>query len=179
MYDYASGKRLRIRDASGQPLDVPQIVRLALKQQSAAPPAIQIDVGVDLGTRLRLLGYATVPPLSESGELAVSPGDPVRLTLYWQALARPVQDYARFMHLVNERGEIVAQSDILVGAPRYPTGLWEVGEWVADEVMLVVPMGLPPGSYALLAGLYEPTTVQRLTLTNGADHLQLFVVEVR
>lgn len=179
MYDFASGERLMMQDAVGQPLNTPQFVRLGLGQQSAPPPPVQVTLDVDLGAQLRLLGYVTVPQVSDSGVLVASPGDSVSLTLYWRAQARPAHDYARFLHLINERGEIVTQSDDLVGTQDYPTGLWEAGEWAADEIILAVPGGLPAGLYTLLVGLYEPTTFERLTLVNGVDHLQLFGVEVR
>lgn len=179
MYDFTSGERLMMQDANGQPLNTPQFVRLALGRQSATPPAVQASVGVDLGAQLRLLGYATAFQAPENGVLTVAAGDQIGVTLYWQAQAHPAQDYARFVHLVSKRGEIVAQTDNLVGAQRYPTGLWAMGEWVTDEVVLSVPAGLPPGFYSLLVGLYEPATFQRLALANGADHLRLFVVGVR
>jgi hypothetical protein len=179
LYDYTSGERLSLNDAQGRPLGTPRFARLAIGRQTTEPPAGQMPVDADFGGQVRLLGYAGDHVSSGESGIQAVPGAEIRLTFYWQAQARPTADYARFLHLVNGYGQIVAQHDVLLGDRRYPTGLWVAGDWVTDNVVLSLPANLPAGGYTLLTGLYDPGTSQRLPLANGDDHLQLLTVEVR
>ena len=62
----------------------------------------------------------------------------------------------------SKDGELVAQSDGPPRAGTYPTSIWDAGERVVDERVLVLPPDLPAGRYRLLAGLYDPATGTRL-----------------
>lgn len=104
--------------------------------------------------RIRLAGY----DLPETA----GPGDTLPLTLFWEALAPVGRDYTVFVHLVNEAGEIVAQSDGPPRAGAYPTGIWSAGEQVIDDRALALPPDLLPGNYVILTGLYDPATGARL-----------------
>jgi hypothetical protein len=48
-----------------------------------------------------------------------------------------------------------------------------------DQHILSLPDNLPPGSYTLLAGLYNAETMERLTLPNGEDAFQLAQFEIK
>ncbi|MFQ6016006.1 MAG: DUF2723 domain-containing protein [Anaerolineae bacterium] len=85
----------------------------------------------------------------------------IRLTLHWQALARMEEDYTIFVHLVDERGQLLAQDDGQPRAGGYPTSIWDEGEVVTDEHRLST-VGLPEGSYQLRVGFYLLETLQRL-----------------
>lgn len=61
-------------------------------------------LAVDLGRVIRLLGY----DLSQQGRT-------LRLTLYWQSMARTDTDYTVFIHLQDAAGHIETQAD---GPPR-------------------------------------------------------------
>jgi hypothetical protein len=179
LYDYVSGERLPLNDAQGRPLDTPRFARLAIGRRTTEPPAAQVPVDASFGGQFRLLGYDGDHVSSGRSGIQVAPGAEIRLTFYWQAQARPTADYARFLHLVNGYGQIVAQHDALLGDRRYPTGLWVAGDWVADSAALLLPADLSAGEYVLLTGLYDPGTSQRLPLASGSDHLRLLTVEVR
>lgn len=128
-----------------------------------------------LGDEVGFLGYAL------AGE-RLPPGEPPRLTLYWQALAVPARDYTVFVQLLRE-GQLVAQAD---GYPRggaYPTSLWQPGQVVPDEYSLTLPAGAPPGEYRLIAGLYTLADLRRLPVADPAgralgDHLELGTIVV-
>jgi hypothetical protein len=92
---------------------------------------------------------------------------PIRLV--WQSLGRPSRDLTVFVHLAPLEGPPVpvAQADhgpslpTAAGPHPYPTSQWQPGELVLDEIVLEVG-DVPPGRYRLLAGLYDPTTGQRI-----------------
>ena len=108
-------------------------------------------MAVDFDREVRLAGYDL-----EQEEGAV------RLTLWWQALQSPADDYTVFVHLSDATGEtIVAQSDAMPQNGAYPTSLWVDGEVVSETVVLDV-RGAPAGSYRIAVGWYDPDTATRL-----------------
>jgi hypothetical protein len=48
-----------------------------------------------------------------------------------------------------------------------PASAWIEGEWIIDEHVLSLPAELPPGSYTLVAGLYDAATGQRVPGPDG------------
>lgn len=132
-------------------------VRVAGIARLMAPPPMQHSFASPpyLGDRIRLLGY-------DLDERTWSTGEPVRLTLFWQALAPIENDYAVFVHLLNERGEIVVQRDIAPADGSRPTRSWIADEVVIDAHVLPPTPARVPGSYRLVLGMYDPTTLARL-----------------
>ena len=60
----------------------------------------------------------------------------------------------------------------------YPTSLWDAGEIIRDQTELAL-VDLEPGRYQVVAGLYEPTTGQRLRVAESADDtIVLYTFEV-
>jgi hypothetical protein len=90
-------------------------------------------------------------------------GSTMSYTLYWRALARPPTDYQVFVHLLKPDGTQAAGND---GPPRqglYPSSFWSSQELIADQRTWQV--SVPPGEYALQAGLYDLKTEQRLSVS--------------
>ncbi len=108
-----------------------------------------------LGASLALAGYDLA---SEQG----TAGQPVGVTLYWRALAAPLADSTRFLHLVDAGGALRAQTDGTPANGQRPTSGWLANEVVTDAVSLSLPSDLPAGRYRLLTGLYDPATLARL-----------------
>jgi hypothetical protein len=113
----------------------------------------------------------------------VQPGDALHVTLYWQALAEMPVSYKVFLQLVGPGG-VLAQVDAVPVAWARPTTGWVAGEVVADAYTLAVPAGARAGTYALIAGMYEEGTMQRLRVTEphgetGADHVRLAEIALR
>ncbi|MGC9334799.1 MAG: glycosyltransferase family 117 protein [Anaerolineae bacterium] len=82
------------------------------------------------------------------------PGEDLQLSLYWQALHPLEEKYHSFVHLLDDAGQRIAQSDHQPGGVFYPAPLWQPGEAVRDVHSLTVPAGAPPGTYHLLVGMY-------------------------
>ena len=104
------------------------------------------------------------------------PGARVPLHLYWQADAPTDGPYVVFNHLLDDAGQIVAQSD---GPPlpdpllRRSTADWDdPGETLfSREFHLDLPADLPPGDYELHTGFYRSEDGTRLLAPDGSDSL--------
>ena len=86
--------------------------------------------------------------------------------------------YTAFVHLLDPAGQLVAQSDRPPLDGFYPTDAWLPGYPVRDRYALALPPDLAPGTYRLVAGLYDPTTGQRLPVVDGADAVELGALEI-
>jgi 4-amino-4-deoxy-L-arabinose transferase-like glycosyltransferase len=118
------------------------------------------------GAQLRLAGVSRLE-LDPQPDLAT--GAPVLLVeLAWQAQDAIAGNYKVFVHLLDESGSIVAQSDA-VPADGYATSRWLPQEVVIDLHRIKLPAGLQPGIYHLVAGLYDPVENQRLAARDAAD----------
>lgn len=94
-------------------------------------------------------------------------GETLNLNLYWQTTAKPKEDYNIFVHLVNRKGEMVAQGD---SPPTpFPTTQWTEGDIIKDQRRISLPQGIAPGWYRLEIGLYRYPSLERLPLTGPRD----------
>lgn len=83
-------------------------------------------------------------------------GGTTAVTLTWQVETPPAGPATVFVHLLDEAGQLVAQDDGHPLAGTYPFLLWEAGQVVADVRVL------DAGGTAVLVGLYDPLSGQRL-----------------
>jgi 4-amino-4-deoxy-L-arabinose transferase-like glycosyltransferase len=153
------------------PLRRPEAVdSVALSPIALRPSGTGAPIGgTNFGAQLRLAQFE-VPRQSKPGAI-------LRARLVWAADQRPPADYSVFVHLLDSRGNLVAQHDGMPDGGRYPTSLWAPGDAVADEHQLVLPADLAPGAYTLYAGLYDPRTGIRLP-TPAGDEVTLGVVDI-
>jgi hypothetical protein len=101
------------------------------------------------------------------------------LTLYWQLMSPLAMDYTTFVHIRNEADELVAQKDQPPLAGTYPTGLWDVGEIIVDEIVVSLPANLPAGEYRIIVGMYDFETGQRLNIPdNAANEIVLTTIQI-
>ncbi len=134
-------------------------------------PDIGHPQGAQLGEGIRLLGY-------DLPENQVRAGEPLHLTLYWQAVLESDLSYTVFTHLLDTDSRIWGQKDSLPGAGALPTTGWMVGEVIVDVYEIMVDPDAPSGEYLLEVGMYEATTDQRLAISDQAgtvlgDHIIL------
>lgn len=160
LLDDATDERLPGVDIAGNPLP-PFVAAVRLDSKTAAgsevPPA---------GEAAIQLGGADFPLRWPAGRQQL-------VTLHWFAADKLDVDLTVFLHLRDEAGQIVAQSD---GPPLdgwYPTSWWPAGEWIQDTHTFPLSAAVPPGAYHLVAGLYDPATGDRL-----GGEFPLGVVEV-
>jgi hypothetical protein len=126
-----------------------------------SPPEFETAVNATFEEQIELVGYTTE---TINGSLSV--------TLIWQGLTEMSTNYRIFVHLVNESGQIITQSD---GEPANwgrPTTGWAAGEYIVDTHQLTLPDGSLPPSAILRVGLYDPNANIRL-LTDVGDFVSL------
>ncbi len=93
------------------------------------------------------------------------PGGSIDLTLVWSA-KRPIgRDYTVFTHVLNATQDQIAGKDSMPDNGEYPTSAWLVGEDVVDVYTIPLPPNVAPGTYHLVVGLYDATTMKRLDAT--------------
>jgi hypothetical protein len=147
--------------AEGREHDRSRLVldRVVVKTPPGQSCPMSRRVSADLGGEVALLGY----------DLDWQPGQPLRVTLCWQAQRRMDADYSVFAHLLGPDGQILAQHDGWPADDRYPTSAWDPGEIVTDARTLDTA-GLPAGTYRLAVGMYDLRIMQRLPLrADGAS----------
>ena len=141
-------------------------------------PEVSSPLEARLGRRARLVGYDL-----DQGQ-AYSGGQ-VTLILYWQALGPMVQPFKVFTHLVDDRGEVLAQHDGQPGSGCCPANTWVEGEVIVDEHVISLRSNLPPGGYGLVVGMYDEETLAALPAYDkegnrlDADGVLIGVVDVR
>jgi hypothetical protein len=110
---------------------------------------------VSFGDQIELTGAAL-------GMLPLEPKDVVPVTLFWQARQPAADNLKVFLHLLDDRGNLVAQRDSEPVGGLRPTSTWKPGEPVIDRHGVWLPEALPPGEYQLIVGLYNPVDGARL-----------------
>jgi len=128
-----------------------------------------------LGQTIALIGYTLE---SDSAR----PGDIVRLTLFWQAIAPVTSRYTVFAHVVDSTGKLVAQTDSPPLGGTAPTDTWQVGAMIIDRYAIALKPDTPPGQYELRVGMYPWPDLTRLPVTlNGKpsrDYAPLATIRV-
>ncbi len=164
LYHADTGERLPILDDAGN--TVADSIDLGTIRVSGARPVSLEGVtelgSLSFGDRITLVGYRLV-------DNDAKPGNYFRLFLYWEATQEMSEEYAVFVHLVDDRGETWAQGDGLPANGIYPTWAWRVGEVVEDEHLVPLDMDVPAGTYYLWIGWYEPDTLNRLGVISAED----------
>jgi hypothetical protein len=140
-----------------------------------ASPTLQplMPTDIQFGPAIHLTGYwfETNPR---------QPGGTLPVLLQWITKQPPTADFTVFIHLLGPDGSLVAQSD---ATPTWltpaPTSGWPLNQPVLDSHTLILPDNLPVGTYTLQVGLYDPQTLERLTLPGGGNAFVLGAVEVK
>jgi hypothetical protein len=155
-----------------RPIVEPLLQRWSGESPLWTPEGDPLDAPVAFDGRIELLGYRLA-------QESVSPGGEVSLTVLWQVSGELMPPFASFVHLLDEEGSPLAQSDGWGSAVR---GL-EVGDVVVHHVRILVPPDTKPGAYRLQLGLYSRDTKARwpVQLPDGttSDRVWLPEVEVR
>jgi hypothetical protein len=141
-------------------------VRVAGVARVMTPPPMDYALAqpLNLGNQIEFLGYDLEKEKWGAGE-------PIRVTLYWRALAPMTTDYKVFVHLLDQNGGIVAQSDVGPADWTRPTTGWVAGEIVADSHTLPPTPARVPGTYDIAVGMYSPETMTRLEMRKAGERL--------
>jgi mannosyltransferase len=133
----------------------------------ATPPPPPADLPAShsmlatLGDQVRFLGYDLSADVVQAGQ-------PLTVTLYWQALQPMELSYTVFLHLLGPSNEIFGQKDGLPQDGTYATSSWQPGEVVVDQRTFTVDPGAPPVTHTLEVGMYRLETLTRLPVLDAS-----------
>jgi 4-amino-4-deoxy-L-arabinose transferase-like glycosyltransferase len=167
MYDLVTGVRLE-PSAGGVPLPGRAVTSGPFSVMKAArPPSIEeLEIPreryANFDEKVMLLGCDLEP-------VHASAGDAVHISLYWQALAEPTEDYLVSVLMTDEAGNELFEVLRTPVDGEYPTSLWSAGQVVRDRFGLIVDPSIPVGRHRLWARLYDPSTQAYLTLTDSEE----------
>jgi hypothetical protein len=168
----------RIEIWSRQPLPVPYVTYdaedFAPLFDRTVPP---LDGWPDPAATVQAVSLGETMVL-ESGTLApetLAGGDTLHLLLVWRPQQELGAGYKVFVHITDETGRPLAQWDGRPCSNMGSTGQWAVGEPARDHVLISIPQDLPPGKYAVLAGLYDEASGERL----GGQAVEIGMITVR
>ncbi|MCB2190864.1 MAG: glycosyltransferase family 39 protein [Deltaproteobacteria bacterium] len=111
----------------------------------------------------------------------VKPGGKLEVNLYWRAWQAVPVDYTIFVHLVGPGG--VLNYDHRLDRGRRSMTTLRAGQVVREDLSLNILKSVPPGSYTLTVGLWDPAVAsEALTVIKGEDagrrHLEVSKIEV-
>jgi len=118
---------------------------------SPLPPMARLTSGANL------IGYTIERPAWNQ----------LQVTLYWWAARTPSQSYTVFTQVLDSEGNLVAGHDSSPADGTAPTHTWITGQVYADTHLIELPPGLSPGTYRVVAGMYD-FNLRRLIAT-GPD----------
>jgi hypothetical protein len=143
-------------------------------------PPLATPVRLSFQGGLRLAGFV-VPEIETlaADDLFHPPSGWVHITLYWTVETTPAQDYAPFIHLVDDLGQVWGAS---LERPNdvfdfYPATRWEPGQVVRSDFDVNVNPVTPPGRYTLAVGLRDASGAQA-PLADGSPQAPLTTVEI-
>lgn len=88
-------------------------------------------------------------------------GDTIDVVLTWHALEQMEKPRTIFLHVIDDRGEIVAEANAQPLDGKFPLNGWVRGDWIRDPKQIVLA-GVAPGTYRLEIGIWDEATTQRL-----------------
>ncbi|MGQ9593494.1 MAG: glycosyltransferase family 39 protein [Anaerolineae bacterium] len=88
-------------------------------------------------------------------------------SLTWQKVGPIPSDWAVSLRLYDRAGHRIAQADEVPAGPLYGPRLWTEGETAPHTLRLDLPVGTPPGTYALRLAVYERDSLTPLSDETG------------
>jgi 4-amino-4-deoxy-L-arabinose transferase-like glycosyltransferase len=119
----------------------------------------QHTIAATFGPAVQLMGYDVDPSAVRSSGI-------LTLTLQWQTQQEMDHNYALFVHVFDETGAQVGQTDVPPGGPFQPTSKWESNRYI-DWIHRVPVWGERSETEQLYVtlGLYDSETRKRLPLS--------------
>jgi uncharacterized membrane protein len=155
-----------------------------LFRQGGEPlPFVPVDRVVDGTMALQRVDVATAGKLDpddaqgilravDGERIELLPGQEVRVSLYWRALAAPNAERTVSVRIVDSLGALVAQHDSLPGNGNKPTSWWKEGWELRDVHHLAVPSEVRPGIGGLEVVVYDSHSLEIVPFDakgSGAD----------
>jgi hypothetical protein len=131
-----------------------------------APSDIEHKLGINYSDKVTLLGYKLTP------QGLISPGQKLKLTLYWECKASLDEGWNLFTHVLDGSGERILNVDN-VGPLRewrqtrqalWPSA-WTPGRFYVDEQEFAVPRNVKTRNIQIVTGIWKGT--ERLAIRSG------------
>lgn len=114
---------------------------------SRTRPTPRTAVNAELDDVIRILG-ADLP------EAALSRGSRLSARFWFEAMGELDRDWQVFLHIDARQGGYRIHGDHFPANGKYPTTLWQRGEFIADDWSTIVPRDAPTGVYDVWLGFY-------------------------
>ena len=145
---------------NGQPVDWPVAGEVIVRPTVPLPlpdNSSQLNEPITFG---ELFDLAAFTYTVEENKLLV--------TLWWKANTNISGDYIVFLHLLDERGQLYAQSDSIPADGASPTNIWQTGDVIVDQHHLPFDANT---EMTLLIGVYDSQTITRLPVVQHGELL--------
>lgn len=154
-----------------------------LQREGSHRPAFQVDQVADDSMLLNRVQVAVADhndlyELDNAAPVTIRPGQTMRATLYWRALAQPKGERTVSVRIMSAEGQLLAQHDMLPSNGARPTSWWEPGWTFRDVYYLTLPQGTPPGPATLSILLYDTFTQEWIPFDTGEEVLPLVAVQI-
>lgn len=145
-----------------------------LIQPNGSPlPAFPIDQTAEAAIRLDRVEIA---PADERGfyhnttaaPVIAHPGQTIRVTLYWEAVAAPQAERTVSVRIAAADGWLLAQQDMMPSNGARPTSWWQSGWQLRDIYYLTLDPGAAPGPATLDVLLYDSFTQEPIPFNQDA-----------
>ncbi len=121
-------------------------------------PVIDYPLEVTFNDEVRLLGYTLEDQNLEPGHITY-------VSLYWQVIRPPSEDYEVFVQFWSDNGESIGGAHDFPYGGMYRTRIWQPDEIVTTHHWIALPDDIAPGRYTLVAGLYRLLHNERLPVS--------------
>jgi hypothetical protein len=143
-YRFVDGQPVWLPWASGDRLTLGEVEVTAWDDGAARPPhQVTFPSQVTMGDGVQLLGF-------DVRVFEGHPGDTLPLDLYWQALEHNPEPGLAVLQLVDDAGNVLAESASAPAGGRAPFARLVAGQAVRDPRRVTLPADLAPGVYNLL-----------------------------
>jgi hypothetical protein len=102
-------------------------------------------------------------------QISARPGAKVPVTLYWKAQTPVTVNLRVFIHFIGPDGQLWGQSDKWNPAD-FPTTRFPLDRYVRDEHQAGLRPDAPPGTYTVVAGLWDGGTGARMRVLDAAGN---------
>jgi len=141
------------------PLRGDSVVILRIKVLSGEAPSSAPAIAA-LGDFADLISAEVAPPTTP-----IRAGSSIVIRLTYRARAGTPADLTQFVHVYDPATGLIGQADGPPVGGLNPTTSWQPGEMIQEQLTVTLSPTAPPGSYAILFGLYDPVTGARAPVT--------------
>lgn len=140
-------------DSTGKPIEIPVDPSTITRAVPGLPAQFEIPIVLEQ--------YEVPRARLEHGKALV-------VILNWRATAQLDKDYTVFAHLIDAKGERIAEYNSQPNKGKSPTTEWIPGRLIVDAIVLPIPADAPRGeNYRLEIGMYDLETMRRFALVDG------------